>query len=144
MTHAEQSVIIKLSEAKSIINSDLIQVSMQVGSGGSNSRSSSGVKGTVFYEGLPCPPASDNGRIMPGCTGPLSNYEVIVYAEDGTSVIARTRSDDRGNYSVLLPPGNYVIYTPAGPLPSMRIANHIIIKENQIVTKDLTIDTGVR
>jgi hypothetical protein len=139
--HSEHYAIAKLEQITSI-NTQVIQVSAPQ-SGGSNTGTSSGVKGVVFFEGLPCPP-SGNNKTPPGCRGPASNYEVVIYAEDGSSIVTRTRTDDRGNYFISLPPGSYVIYTPAGPLPSMRMANHFLIRENQIFTKDLVVDTGIR
>lgn len=144
-SHAEGSSVAKIDPTNSLVNPEVVQFGTPIASGsGINPRTSSGLKGTVTYEGLPCPPPSGNSKPMPGCTGPLSGYEIVIYAEDGTSIIARTRTDDNGNYSVSLPPASYVIYTPAGPLPSMRVAHHVLIKENEIVTEDLTIDTGVR
>lgn len=47
--------------------------------------------------------------------GPQANYEVDVYAADGIAIVGKTLSDDKGNYSIHLPAGNYTIYAPDYP-----------------------------
>ena len=54
------------------------------------------------------------------------------------------KTDMMGNYSVSLEPGHYIIYMQTGPLKSQMEPDNLIIKENQIIKKDLYIETGIR
>ncbi|HEX5457846.1 MAG TPA: hypothetical protein VFX64_05610, partial [Candidatus Nitrosotalea sp.] len=51
----------------------------------------------------------------PSLVGPKANYEVDIYSSDGITIIGKTFSDARGNYSISLPAGNYTIYAPDYP-----------------------------
>jgi hypothetical protein len=102
----------------------------------------SGVKGTVFFTGADCPPT--NARKVPPCSGPYPGYEVNVYAEGIKDPIKRVKTDSNGNYFVPLEPGRYIISIQAGPLESQKQANQVVVNENQIIQKDLDIDTGIR
>jgi hypothetical protein len=99
----------------------------------------SGLNGTVYFMGLECPPTGD--KKTPPCSGPYPNYEILVYDEGGNNVIAKTKTNDKGEYFILLEPKNYVIYTQAG---ISNQSNLITIKENEITNKNLTIDKGIR
>ena len=46
---------------------------------------------------------------------PKSNYEVDVYATDGTTVVGKTFSDVNAHYSIHLLAGNYTVYVPDYP-----------------------------
>lgn len=50
-----------------------------------------------------------------GLVGLKANYEVDVYASNGTTIIGKTLTDAQGNYSIQLPDGNYTIYAPDSP-----------------------------
>ena len=107
-----------------------------------SSAMTSGIQGTVYFMGTDCPPTLS--KKVPPCTGPYPGYEVIIYANDGKTPIKSINTDANGTYFVQLTPGNYVIYTQAGPMPSQRQRNEIIVSENQISHKDLQIETGIR
>ncbi|MGI0093696.1 MAG: hypothetical protein ACREA8_06290 [Nitrosotalea sp.] len=49
-------------------------------------------------------------------SGQQVNYEVDVYASDGITMVGKTFSDARGNYSIQLPAGNYIVYAPDYPI----------------------------
>ena len=78
----------------------------------------------------------------PGCSGPLAEYEVVVLAKDGTTVVAKTRTDSTGAYSVTLPAGDYTIVTPAGMTEKKR--NDISVAGGASATLDLAVDSGAR
>ena len=101
-----------------------------------------GIKGTVYFVGSECPPTSSIR--VPPCSGPYPGYNVEVYDEDGTTIVKRALTDAMGKFTVSLEPGRYIIYTQAGPFASHRLTNEIVVNENQVVEKDLTIDTGIR
>jgi hypothetical protein len=101
-----------------------------------------GVKGTVYFIGSECPPTASIR--VPPCSGPFPGYNVEVYDEDGTTLVKRVMTDAMGKFTVSLEPGHYIIYTQAGPFPSHKLANEIVVNENQVVEKDLNIDTGIR
>lgn len=50
-------------------------------------------------------------------SGPKANYEVDVYATDGTTVAGKAFSDSNARYSVQIPAGNYMIYVQDYPQP---------------------------
>jgi hypothetical protein len=102
----------------------------------------SGIKGTVNFIGADCPPTAE--KKVPPCSGPYPDYEVKVYSEDGKNIIKTAKTHQDGNYFVPLSPGNYVIYTEAGPLESQKEAKKVIVMDNRITQHDLQIDTGIR
>ena len=99
----------------------------------------SGLNGIVYFMGLECPPIGV--KQTPPCSGPYPDYEILIYDEYGKNVIAKTKTNDNGEYSISLEPRNYIIYTPAG---LSNQSNLIKITDNEIIKKDLIIDKGIR
>lgn len=97
------------------------------------------LNGFVYFMGLECNP--EGIKKIPPCSGPYPNYEILIHDEDGKNLIAKTKTNDKGEYSISLEPGNYVIYIPHG---FSNQSNTITIKENEITKKDLIIDKGIR
>lgn len=97
--------------------------------------------GTATFMGVPCPP---DGMKVPPCDGPYPDYEVIVYAVDGKTVVARTLTDKNGRFRVELPEGDYVVYAIGFERRTLHIPNHIDIKAGKTVQLDINIDTGIR
>lgn len=64
------------------------------------------VEGVVYYVGIMCP----SSRTGPPCDGPYPNYEVVIFEVSGESVIARTFTDNNGNFEAELPPGDYIVF----------------------------------
>jgi hypothetical protein len=110
-----------------------------------------------------CPAVSGNGilsgkvtvgpicpveRIGFPCLVPPTAYtsrEVIVYAANGTTVIARKNFNSDGTYSFSLPAGSYVVNTPNSGIGGARnLPETVIIKSGETTTLDLSIDTGIR
>lgn len=79
---------------------------------------------------------------MPGCEGPAADYEVVLFAKDGTTIVAKAKTDAEGKYSLDVPSGEYTILTPAGPTDKAR--NDIAVTGDAPAKLDLRIDTGVR
>ena len=95
--------------------------------------------GTVSFTGTPCPEPKG-----PPCDGAYPNYEVVVYAEDGTTVVTKTTTDASGKYTLSLPAGKYVIFTQAGLKETDRARSEITISRDALSTIDLRVDTGIR
>jgi hypothetical protein len=97
------------------------------------------ITGKVTFAGTPC--QTPGGA---SCEGPRADYEVIVLAKDGTTVIGKTRTDQTGSYTIEVPAGEYTILTPAGlPLiPKKR--NDVTVTAGAVATLDLRVDTGIR
>jgi hypothetical protein len=102
----------------------------------------SGIKGTVYFNGMDCPPTA--AKTVPPCSGPYPEYNLTIFGQDGKTIITTVKTDRMGNYSVSLAPGHYIIYVQRGPLMSQMEPDNVIIKENEIMKKDLYIETGIR
>lgn len=100
------------------------------------------LKGTVKFIGKPCAPGSKNN--VPPCNGLYPNYEIIVYATDGKTIVSRVTSDENGNYKIEVDPGNYIIYTARSISKDDRRENKFTIIKDQTTNLDLIIDTGIR
>lgn len=117
------------------------------GSSNISSQSSTGsgsLKGRVYFKGSPCNPRTDIK--VPPCDGLYPNYEIVVYTADGKNIVSKTKTDKNGNYTMLLMPGNYIIYTKAGISSSglNTRTNNFIIKVDKMTILNLLIDTGMR
>jgi hypothetical protein len=100
------------------------------------------ITGTVFFKGVKCSP--QNLRVPP-CSGPYPNYSVKIYPKgDNAAIVGQVNTDDKGEFKILLPAGEYVIYTQAGPSPSIVKATDFIIEVENNINLHLTVDTGVR
>ena len=95
--------------------------------------------GSVTFVGTPC--AQPSG---PPCDGPYPDYEVVVYASDGTTEVGRTRTGADGTFSIDLPAGAYAIFTQAGLQPSDRARTDVSVSRDALTQTALRVDTGVR
>jgi len=98
------------------------------------------IEGTVTFVGVPCGPGMPSR--VPPCNGPYPNYEIVVYRADGVTIETRASSDKNGNYRISLIPGNYIIYTPSGPV--MKKTNTLSIVSGKTTKLNLVIDVGIR
>ena len=97
------------------------------------------LSGTVSFVGTPCPQPKG-----PPCDGVYPNYEVVVYAADGTTEVARTRAGADGTFSLDLPEGRYAIFTQAGPMEKDRARTDVTVSRDALARVSLRVDTGVR
>ena len=74
-----------------------------------------------------------------------AEYPLIILSRDGKTEIARVTADEKGNYRVALPPGNYVLDIQD------RVAKHVraaprpfTVVSNQTVQVDMNIVIGIR
>lgn len=95
--------------------------------------------GSVHFIGTPCPAPAE-----PPCDGPMRGYDVSVLAADGTTVVTTVTTGDDGTFTVELPAGDYVIVTPAGPMPTDQKRNAVTVAHDALAHLDLVVDTGVR
>jgi hypothetical protein len=97
------------------------------------------LSGTVGFVGKPCP---DPGP--PPCDGAYPDYEVIVYAADGKAVAGKAKTGADGKFTLGLPAGTYVIFTPAGPAPGSPKRTEVTVNRDALSEVTLSVDTGVR
>ncbi len=102
----------------------------------------SGVTGKVLL-GPICP----GMRIPPDLACADKGYATTVQVIEKDSIkslFASVKSDEEGNYTVLLPQGKYRIQALGGqPFPSCAW-EEITVEKDTVLTKDLSCDTGIR
>ena len=78
-------------------------------------------------------------------TEAYAEYPLIILSHDGKKEIARVTADEKGNYHVALPPGNYVLDVQGRSPGHVRAKpQQFTVVSNQTVRVDMDIDTGVR
>ena len=97
------------------------------------------LSGSVSFVGTPCPEPKG-----PPCDGSYPNYEVVIYAADGTTEVGRTKTGADGKFSLSLPAGKYVIFTQSGLQATDRAKSEVTVSRDALATVDLRVDTGVR
>jgi hypothetical protein len=108
-----------------------------------NVKSSMGVLGGKVTVGPICPVE----RAETPCSVPPEAYtsrQVVVYSSDGKTEIARQNFDETGNYTINLPPGNYIVKTWQPGALGAGVAHNITIRSGEITELNLDIDTGIR
>ena len=109
-----------------------------------NQNTSSGppgyLEGAVTFIGVPCQPNQGNA---PPCDGSYPNYDVIIYSTGLIQKeVARTKTNENGNYRISLNPGKYLIKVPSG---INRITeSEIVIESGKTTYFDINVDTGIR
>jgi len=82
------------------------------------------------------------------CEPPPEAYaarKVVVYGEDGTTLVKVVAIDATGQYRTSLPPGTYVVdINRAGIDRSGDVPKTVMIRAGETVTLDIDIDTGIR
>lgn len=74
-----------------------------------------------------------------------SERPVLVYAEDGVTLLQSVALDPAGRYRVALPAGRYVVsITLPGRDRSGNVPASVDILPDQITTLDISVDTGLR
>lgn len=114
-------------------------VAVVLGCGDSSTQASSdsGITGTVTV-GPTCPGPS-NATNPQSCTAPLA-VELVIADAAGGNEVARTSSDDAGEYTVDLAPGSYRI-TPDRPGAA---PVNVTVSPHSYSKLDILLDSGVR
>ena len=74
-----------------------------------------------------------------------ASRQIVVYAQDGQSEVARVQIDGKGNYRVELSVGTYVVdINHAGIDMAKELPKTVEIKAGQVTRLDVDIDTGIR
>jgi hypothetical protein len=74
-----------------------------------------------------------------------ASRQIVVYAQDGQTEVARVQIDGRGNYRVELPAGTYVVdINHVGIDSSKDLPKTVEIKPGEATRLDVDIDTGIR
>lgn len=111
----------------------------------SSSSSKSGhlnFRASVQFVGLPCPPNSEFFSVPP-CNGPYPNYEIIIYGDDGKTIVSKIITDSNGIAQTMLDSGSYSVHTKAGISTSDIKTTHFTIEEHKITQLSLFVDTGL-
>src|SRR5256885_1638945 len=88
------------------------------------------ISGSVHFVGTACETPA------PGCAGPMADYEVKILAKDGTTVVASTKSDASGHYTIEVPAGDYTIETQAGAQDTDKKKTDVTVAANATATLD--------
>jgi hypothetical protein len=104
------------------------------------------LEGTVYFIGQPCAPSRDNKISVPPCEGPYPNYEIKIYEKINgkNTIVCVTKTDENGNFRVLLKPGEYVIYTQNGISLFEQTSHEFRITDYEITRLSLEVDVGIR
>jgi hypothetical protein len=109
-----------------------------------NTTTAAKVAGVVTFSGLGCQPGQPDFNVPP-CTGPYPNYKVEIYeASDEKHLKTTAMTDGRGNYSVELPKGEYVIFTQNGPKDDNLKRNAFSVSDKGTVNLNLNVSTGIQ
>ena len=86
-------------------------------------------------------------RVDNPCTPAPSAYtsrQVSVYKADGTTLVSTQYFDAKGNYSIALPVGTYVVKSKTGIGSTDTVVGTPTVKSGQTSTLNFSIDTGIR
>jgi len=74
-----------------------------------------------------------------------ASRQIVIYAQDGRTEIARVQIDANGNYRVTLPVGTYVVdINHVGIDWGIDLPKTVEIVSQQVTRLDVEIDTGIR
>ena len=94
----------------------------------------------------PLVPVAREGEPEP-TPGPevYASRQIVIYASDGQTEVARVQIDGKGNYRVELPVGTYVVdINHAGIDMAKELPKKVEIRSGQVTRLDVEIDTGIR
>jgi hypothetical protein len=75
----------------------------------------------------------------------FTSRSVDILKADGRTLVKHVPFQGDGTYQVELPPGTYVVASPAGQFEHAReLPKTIVLKSGAVVVLDLDIDTGIR
>jgi hypothetical protein len=100
------------------------------------------VTGTVTFSGKPC---QGSTVTVPPCSGPYANYKVEVYKKgDHSTVIATTVTGAKGEFTLPLEAGEYVIYSQRGVEADDVRENAFTVVKKQEVKIEFAVSTGIQ
>jgi hypothetical protein len=74
-----------------------------------------------------------------------AQYEILIYAQDGRTEVARARIDSGGDYRVTLGVGTYIVnINRQGISHGIDLPQKVTISSQQVTRLDIQIDTGIR
>lgn len=74
-----------------------------------------------------------------------ASRQIVIYASDGQTEVARVQIDGKGNYRVELAVGTYVVdINHAGIDMAKELPKTVEIESGQVTRLDVDIDTGIR
>ena len=74
-----------------------------------------------------------------------ASRQIVIYASDGQTEVARVQIDGKGNYRVELPVGTYVVdINHVGIDMAKELPKTVEIKAGEVTRLDVEIDTGIR
>ena len=99
------------------------------------------------------PQSGVTGRVTAGPTCPVEQVghpcpprpvTATISAQKGRRVVTRTRSDSNGHYAMTLAPGRYTLVVQTGSQFPRCPTTPVTVPPNQMVTADISCDTGIR
>lgn len=106
-------------------------------------KTKSGIKGTVLL-GPTCPVM----KIPPDPNCADKGYQTSLVAKDlnGTQIIPQFETDAKGNFTIDIPPGEYIISTASNTKMFPRCGNsgNILVQKNIYTDVVISCDTGIR
>jgi hypothetical protein len=86
-----------------------------------------------------------DGNVEKGTAGAYSEYPLIILSQDGQKEITRVTADEKGNYRVALPPGDYILDAQGRGKGHVRAKpQRFTVVSKQTVRVDMDMDAGVR
>ena len=74
-----------------------------------------------------------------------ASRQIVVFASDGQTEVARVQIDGKGNYRVELPAGKYVVdINHVGIDMAKELPKRVEVVSGQVTCLDVEIDTGIR
>ena len=86
-----------------------------------------------------------DGNVEKGTAENYAEYPLIILSQDGKKEIARVTADEKGNYRVALPPGDYILDVQGRGRGHVRAApQRFTVVSKQTARVDMDMDPGVR
>jgi hypothetical protein len=86
-----------------------------------------------------------DGNVEKGTSENYAEFPLIILSQDGQKEVARVTADEKGNYRVALPPGDYILDVQGRGRGHVRAApQRFTVVSKQTARVDMDMDTGVR
>jgi hypothetical protein len=86
-----------------------------------------------------------DGNVEKGTSENYAEFPLIILSQDGQKEIARVTADEKGNYRVALPPGDYILDVQGRGKGHVRAKpQRFTVVSKQTARVDMDIDAGVR